>query len=404
MHEELTGLSFPASVQRIDVAARSPELLALVKQRDALDDDVLTQHPPFFWRAEISSDRIDSHFTHMAESTLRNFAADAQEGVAFLKGHDWRALPIGHSLSGSFEDVAGFKRVVADFYTVAGLPETDDLILRMRSGILRDVSVGFHGGQANCDLCGREFWDCPHMPGLKYEVKEGDVVREKLATFTIEDARLSEVSGVFDGSTPGAMILKAEREAEAGRLTPGQVRTLEQRLRVKLPATKRAFAGVDVKTEAHSQEVRMGFETVLDKYKIGVGMEDNARATALESRLAELAVIEGKLATANGELEAVRAKVVELEPQATEGRQYRSDLVEEALVEGVRAKGDKFDAPGWKADLEKLSLERVKAWRDEWASQAGERLPSGRQSVDADEREKPQASTVQIVPDSAFRG
>lgn len=380
MHDELTVLSHPARV-RLGVAERSAELLELVKGRDALDDDVLMAHPPFFWRAEISNDHLDSHFTHMAESSLRNYGADAKVGVAFLKGHDRRSLPIGYSLSGSYEDVGGKKRVVADFYTVSGLPETDDLILRMRSGILRDVSIGFHGGKINCDLCQRDFWECPHFPGLKYEVKEGDVIREKIATFTIEDARLSEVSGVFDGSTPGAMILKAQERA--GELTAEQTQILEQRYRVKLPATKRAFAGVELR---NGQTPREGNSMTIQ--------EDFSKVRSLVEVETDDEVVPA--------VETLKRRVSELEPQAAEGRQYRTDLVTSALAEGVRAYGNDFDKAAYEAILTSAPLATVKRMAADWQKTADAALPNGRTSTDDAEDGKTRAESVQLVPDAAY--
>lgn len=390
MHDELTVLSHPARVQ-VSAKTRDADLLALVKERYALDDDVMTAHPPYFWRAEISSDLVDSHFTHMAESTLRNYAADADLGVAFLKGHDHRSLPIGHSLKGSYEDTGGKKRVVADFYTVAGLPETDDLILRMRSGILRDVSVGFHGGQATCDLCSRDFWDCPHMPGLRYEVKEGDTVRTKLATFTIENARLSEVSGVFDGSTPQAMILKAQERAAAGELTADQVRILEQRFRVKLPAGKRAFAVINA-TGQMSREAMSMDENELNQLKevLGAGSGD-----ALVRRAQEI----------TASLTDTQKRIAELEPQAADGRQFRADLVAEAIAEGVRAQGKDFDKPTYEPMLTAAPIATIKRMRDDWQRIGDERLAGGRQSVDDDRTPpQPEAKTMSLVPEHAYKG
>lgn len=371
--DELTILSHPA---RIRAAGDAEALTARIHERYALEPGT----DLYLWRAEISNSLLDSHFTHMAESTLRNYAADALEGVAFLKGHDWRALPIGYSLDAAYED-GDRKRVIADFYTVAGLPETDDLIKRMKAGIVRDVSVGFHGGSMTCDLCSRGFWDCPHIPGLKYEVKEGDTVRTQLATFTIEDAHLSEVSGVFDGSTPGAMILKAQERA--GELTTEQTRILEQRYRVKLPVPKRAFAVVELEDgQAPREESSMTIE------------EDFGRVRSL----VEVATDDEVVAA----VETLKRRVSELEPQATDGRAYRADLIAEALAEGVRAQGKDFDQPTYEAMLTTAPLATIKRMRDDWKRTGNERLQGGRVSVDESQAPDQQTKPVSHVPASAF--
>jgi hypothetical protein len=84
-------------------AADSAPLLSLAKKR-ALDASIFDEFPPFLWQSEISSDRLDAYFTVMdPETTLANFAADAETGVAVLVGHDSRQAPTGYSLTGSLE-------------------------------------------------------------------------------------------------------------------------------------------------------------------------------------------------------------------------------------------------------------------------------------------------------------
>ena len=385
MPDQLTILSHPAAI-RATPNDSIDALMTTITERYAIP----ASSSLYLWRAEISNDLLDSHFTHMAESTLRNYAADASAGVAFLKGHDWRALPIGYSLAAAYGDEGGKKRVVADFYTVRGLSETDDLVLRMQAGILRDVSVGFHGGEMRCDLCSKDFWSCPHIPGLRYEMKDGDTMRSKLATFTIEDARLSEVSGVFDGSTPGAMILKAEQEASAGRLTPEQTRLLEHRLRVKLPATKRAFAGVDTPRGAIGAPVTDGQTPREDS---SMTEEELMRLRSTLNVTSEEEVI--------GAAEKLAKRVADLEPQAADGRQYRTDLVTEALAEGVRAYGADFDKPTYEAMLTNAPIATIKRMAADFRKSGDERLPAGRVSVDSVE-DKPQVETVQRAPDRAY--
>lgn len=349
---------------------RSAQLRALLGDR--AEDDL------YLFDAEISNTLLDSHFTHMSESTLRNYADDATAGVAFLRGHNWRELPIGYSLSGVLSEESGRKRVMAGFYTVRGIPDTDDLIKRMEARLVRDVSVGFHGGRAICDLCGADFWDCRHFPGLKYESKEGDTVKTELATFTIEDARLSEVSGVFDGSTPEAMVRKAQQHAAQGLLNQKQIEVLEQRYRTRLA----------VRTVHPVKEERKMDEKELNELKtlLGVGSGD-----AIVSRSKEVVT---SLATAE-------ARIKDLEPQAAEGRQYRADLVTSALAEGVRAHGNDFKTEEYKTILESAPLSTIKSMSADWKRVADAALPGGRRSADGAERTK--VVETEIYPDAAYQ-
>src|SRR6476661_7672551 len=87
----------------------------------------------FNFRAEISNDLLDSHFTRMNAKTLANYVRDASNGVAFLRSHNWKELPVGYSinakldtLSANMTDGSGVittatkQRVIADFYSIRG--------------------------------------------------------------------------------------------------------------------------------------------------------------------------------------------------------------------------------------------------------------------------------------------
>lgn len=394
-------LSVPARVLRPD-ASRQSALATIMHERHMFDASVADERTPFFWGAEISSDLIDSHFTHMMPSTLENFRADASAGVSFLPGHKHHELPFGRSIDAALESTTSpdRTRVVADFYTLPGLRlneiNTDDLIVGIRSGILRDVSVGFYGGTHTCDICGRDYydWDCPHVPGLKYEVKQGDVVRQILSTFAVADARLAEVSSVFSGSTPQAEIIKITREAEAGRLKADAIRLLEQRYRIQLPATKRAFAGVDLPGQTPRKTNRMNAEQITQLtstlIRAGVLTEDQRESVQDADLL--------------GAADKLAKRVADLEPQAADGRQYRADLVAEALAEGVRAQGKDFDKAVYEGVLSNAPITTVKRMRDDWQRIGNERLKGGRQSVDDDQTKNAEKKPAPLVPDAAYRG
>lgn len=101
-------------------------------------------------------------------------------------------------------------------------------------------------------------------------------------------------------------------------------------------------------------------------------------------------------------IEAVRWLVGEnarLAPLADDGRQYRADLVESALAEGVRAMGESFPQETYRQMFSRAGLEEIKLLRAKWMELAGQRLPGGRQTVDqaAVKRAAP------AVPDAAYK-
>jgi hypothetical protein len=377
MSDELLVLSHPARV--------IPLLEAPEGRGVEIDEAIRATHNIFYFRAEISNDQLDTHFTHMSESTLRNYAADAQRGVAFLRGHNWKELPLGYSYGASMGVEGGRQRVVADFYTIEGLSETNDLILRMRANLVRDVSVGFSGGTARCDICGNDFWECRHFPGMKYEEKKGNVVSNVLATFTIEDARLNEVSGVFDGSTPDAMILKAQRFAAAGLLNREQAEKISARYRITLPYR-------------HTAAVIKEGESVMDGKQLGRLAEILGNAGLLPEDQRETLDVE----TGLGLVDKLALQNRELNSQAADGRQYREDCIASALAAGVRAYGNDFDKATYQGILVNAPIRTIKQFEADWSKVAKTELPTGRTSVDETTVVTEEIKVKPRVPDSAF--
>lgn len=258
---DLTGneiFAHPAAILSGDRAVLDQATLLQIARGIMPDPSVLSESEPFFWTAEVSNDRLDSYFTRMSESTLRNYEEDANTGVSFQNSHRTDELGLGRSLQARFYGPQGngVSRLEVTFYTLRGLRltnlSTDDFIRGVRSGIVRDVSVGFYGGRYVCSICGRDMlkdWDCTHVPGMKYDMVDPATGRrqsDQLSFAWVDDARLAEVSAVYEGSTPGAAILKATREAEAGRLTPIARTVIEQRYRVALPGKRVVSGGIDL--------------------------------------------------------------------------------------------------------------------------------------------------------------
>jgi hypothetical protein len=243
--------AYPATVTRATTS--SEELLKLAKKQ-ARDPEIFEEHEPYFWSAVISNNQLDSYFTRMHKTSLKNYADEAAEGVAFLTGHDAREQALGRSITGTFTGSSGngVAKVTADFYTLRGLftnkVPSDEFIKGVRAGIISDVSIGFYGGMFRCTICGNDLWswDCWHIPGVEYDKvdKNGEKTGEReICTAWVENSHLSEVSAVYDGATPGAAIRKAEfeireasqREPEQ-RVKPESVRLLEARYRLRLPS------------------------------------------------------------------------------------------------------------------------------------------------------------------------
>jgi hypothetical protein len=401
---------FEDTIFRYPAKILSPSLrqMDLTSMMDMLkekmhDPAMMDGKTPFFWSAEISNGQVDAYGTFMLPSTLANFAEDANAGISFMNSHRHDELPMGRSLAGRMEATAGGQRVVADFYTMPGLElnevSTDDFISGVRSGIIRDTSVGFFGGKYFCSICKMDYrsYDCPHMAGMEYQIQGGGMVT---CTVGIDNARLAEVSAVYDGATPDATILKAQRMVEAGELKPDAVRMLEARYRMSF-SNKRSFAGATIP----ERKKKLEYEQMITQIREVLDLDATADVV---STVLSVAGERDRLCTeaeaATKEAETLRARVTELTPQAADGVAYRTDLVNEALAEGVRALGDKFNAATYEPILRGTSLAAIKQMKTDWEAVGNSRFPGGRKTVD--NSEAPEASKTArkpYVPEAAYK-
>lgn len=390
-------------------------------------------------RAVISTGEPDAYKTVMDVSTLTNYAADAAAGVSVLYGHDRRAI-VGRSFSGRYAARPAPGRCESECFIPEGVElgdqRTDDVIHAVSVGMLRDVSVGFTGGELRCSICERSIWDhaCPHVPGVLYTVDGTRNPVEALAI--VSGAHLAEYSLVYAGATPSASVLEAKalREVDAGRLAPETARALEVAHRgLDLHASHRAWAGF--KRGAGTAERRAssgslasaddaeddGADAPVAATESGTGRPGPVAAheaartesdeeeqvptpttPSLEERIATLlsTVVEGEvsdvasaLAAVTTELRAARPAVAELEtvraqvaaeaPLVAYGRAWLEREVAHALAEGQRALGEKFVRATWEPVLRAMEPEAVRLMADGWTQQGDLLFRPGRQTTDA---------------------
>lgn len=387
------------------------DLLALAKKR-ALDPSVFDEYPPFFFGGIISTDRWDSYNTRMGMTSLENYAKEAAAGVPYLRSHNTRGDPVGHTLTGTLEG----KAVRADVYIMSD-SESLPYIIKIRGAVVQDQSIGFSGGQWLCTICNRdmqEWWTadgCQHFLGMMYAPtdKKGNVKADKpevMARAVIEGAHLGETSGVYAGATPGAMIDKARSLGLAGQLDQSELDFVRVRYKVDVPEPRRivpvAKRGekMDPITEEQAQELR----------------ETAAKETAKATRLtAELATVRTLIASANlpadradaelkdqlGWLVTERARLL---PMAEDGIAYRKELIKDALTEGARARGTDFKRETYEAMLTatSTSLDTIRQMRDDWKVTADEKLPKGRQTTDGTDPVTPTPKGKRLA-DAAFQ-
>lgn len=185
----------------------------------------------FVFMAVPSTNLLDTYFTRMSERSLKNYAHDLKEGRALVNSHVWRQLPLGYSFDARFDSEA--VQTEAWYYLQRNLKvtdvNTDDVIRAIKSGTVRDVSLGFIPGWYKCGICGKDIRnkECSHVPGLTYD--------DVLAFAWVEGAHAVETSLVYDGATPGAIIKKAAEFVEKGLIEPADVDRLEGTFQVRFP-------------------------------------------------------------------------------------------------------------------------------------------------------------------------
>jgi hypothetical protein len=440
--EAESGAPHIFSVRNGLVTTRGKEaeaLLAKAKDARAFDPSIFDDHEAYFWRSIVSNAQLDAYFTRMGTSSLKNYEADAQDGIAFQDSHktDGVVRTLGHSLNGTYYGprTRDGERVEVDFYTLLGIdPAIDAYVSKLRAGISRDVSIGFYGGQWICSLCGRDMltdWDCWHWPGIEGRKldKDGKPTDElEVCTATVENAHMAETSGVYDGACPGAMVTKAYRAIEAGQLAPQVARQLEASYRIRLPGARHAY-GVELDLSEKEPNVSGKAENEREQPKGGEGSGIEIKAGEGSATIAVSAERENELRS-EGEgraLGRVRQVLVEfgvdvqnddmigairtmcgdvqrMKPLAADGERYKADLVKEALEEGVRAMGDGFESTTYEATLKAAPIDFVKRMRDDWRSVGDKRFAGGRQTTEGGEKGGgSDRSSADEVPAAAFK-
>lgn len=385
----------------------------------------------FFFPAEISNQNLDSYKTKMAESSLRNYAADATEGVAFLNSHRSRELGLGKVCFGEYVEGNGtdVPRVFADIYTIRGLQliadlSTDNFIKGVQSGIISDVSIGFKEGKGymeQCSICSRSYWDweCRHIPGMEYEVvpdPESDPTNQPKETreafIWIVEGRLSEVSAVADGATPEAMILtKAERELRAGRMSDSTKYYLESKYRFNL-SPRRIFSGFsepenneNPKSEKEQERTIMTDEEKAEAERIRLLEESKKQFAAFVRSLCGMIGIEVKPESEDSVLmDSIREQIPSIYTLSNQAKEYREAHIKTTLEAGVRAFGKDFDQEKKRAMLEKLELTEILETEKDWTERASGSFKPGRTSKDEsdEETDETREAKVSVVPASAY--
>lgn len=186
--------------------------LVLHKQFEEINS---TDENYFRLMSRISCGVIDSDYHIMGDSTLKNFARDASNGVQVKDSH-MRKNGFGKTSNGKY--IEDKKETIAQLTIRRDMPLSSDasypmsngFIMAIESEIITEVSVGAYGGELVCRLCNQSMFrssECTHWPGIEYDIIIDDKKERKLCTAEYINGKLREVSFVDKGACPGAEIL-----------------------------------------------------------------------------------------------------------------------------------------------------------------------------------------------------
>lgn len=283
------------------------------------------------------------------------------------------------------------------------------------------------------------FGDCNHIPGFSYELEEdgkkskGGKIK-RTAYVSIEDGHLSEGSSVYDGATPDAAVLKGQLMARANKLSDMDRMRFRSMFGVRLPdgdlarsihpiagtaldardtkgnkmsGSKKRDAAVaeeeetqvavlddettfesldlaDVVTDDESEDDETSFEAIgpdendNENDNDGENDDDKPVVTELDTLRAKFA--EQGIRIGKDPVKVIRSlaeRVVELTPLAKDGVAYRKDLIDDAIKQGIRAKGDAFRTDYYTEMFKRLTLDDIKVMRDDWQADGDLRLTGG---------------------------
>jgi hypothetical protein len=282
-----------------------------------------------------------------------------------LDSHRSNENGFGRSLTGSLVDVKvnGAKATAmrSSFFTISGYRhrdiDTDSIIAGIETGLHSDISVGFiippGEGLMRCSICGENMLDwenCSHFAGLSYDIDTSKGSEKRVAIGTIENARLSEYSLVYDGATPGAAVVKAIRMIEAGEVDAATVdrlgRAYHREFKVNRSwsaATRGASPIVTIEKEKDaSMELLERLTTLASErgVKIRTGADEDAILAAIEKHFDGLATDRADAETErDAKIEEARKLQDQIDADAKlveDGRAYRSSVVDAAIEAEIR--------------------------------------------------------------------
>lgn len=415
--EEITAAHQTRFSAAIGVNAGAPSDALLARLTDFYGAPMAADQL-FVFPAQLSNSLVDFYWTYMPKPTLDQYGQDATAGRALMIAHNYMDMPCGYSYQGTVEeDVADptdarpvtedpapppsasgtnsarrrtqapaptdpVWRLFVQWYIVRegrfAAFENAQVIRAIETRTWRDMSIGFHCDVMRCDLCHMDLmsWDCPHMPGAKYETEAGVLER---CIAAVEGGQMLEGSFGYKGATPDAAVVpvKARLLAATRRLTRDEaqiVTALETRLGerlIDLRHIQRAYATTHLvpaiprttgKETNMAKTVTKPGQRVTGKRAEGdppadstvdAGVVADLATLNVDQLTAELARIDGEIVRVQSEIDALQA-LMDAPPAEVDG--VPVDNTEQAAL--------------WQTQMDNLQTEMQALLDEQTATQA----------------------------------
>ena len=348
----------------------------------AMHADLPAEDDEKFWiRITASNAKVDRHHSIMdPKTTLKNFEEDAKTSpyVALKDHHAWRSFGYGRSKNAI---LTADNELQIDFFILKNMDyvnssrefvNSKQLIHAIEHDLVNQASVGFYGAREICNLCNLpirrySYWDweperegqCTHKMGKKYENKEGKM---EVATYTVFDARLKEVSLVEFGSNRWTSIDKEKRDMdEMGRHFERVCRAV---------------------SKDFMEELLMTDQEWITKLRDALNIPD-IRSTDEPDEV--LQKMETEVGTLRKQIETQKDEIADLQEDAKDGKSYRKARIDEAIQQGTRAYGDAFDEEYHRDYYADMPLEQLEKHIAHNKQKGDEALPAGRTTTDTHE-------------------
>lgn len=305
----------------------------------------LSAEDVFVYQGIISSDAMDSYYTKMdAETSLRNYANDLKAGTPLMTYHETSQSPIGRSFDSSIDVKEDGKTVVRGlFYIVRHTKingeSTDDLIRQIETGTLTEMSVGFGGINLwyKSSYDGKDIYESRYYPGDKDE-------NGNLVYYYIMDATLREVSLVYKGACPDAVVERIRNDLPNMEDAERQIQKYETRFNVRIDMPKqRSKEGKRMNIEEITRAVEKGD---LQRGELLKALKVDAITDGQRSILKELGD--------DASIETVRS----LKEKAEIGKRAFEEKLDE-LVKARVAIGQEFDQEKYKEQMRSMDIDFI---------------------------------------------